>query len=124
MSIQKLEDLKVWQEARILMKMVYKIITKFPKSEEYNLKRHMRECARNVMGNIAEGFGRYHFQESIQFYRIARGSLVELKSDSYASFDADYLSNGDLNNLVEQEDKVVKMLNSLIDSTIKLKRKD
>ena len=84
----------------------------------------MRECARNIMGNIAEGFGRYHFQESIQFYRIARGSLAELKSDSYASSDARYFSDGDLNSLIEQEDKIVKMLNSLIESTFKLKKKD
>lgn len=124
MSIKKLEDLKVWQEARVLMRIIYKLTTKFPKSEEYNLKKHMRECARNVTANIAEGFGRYHFQESIQFYRIARGSLAELKSDSYSSSDIGYLSNGDLNNLIEQEDKIVKMLNALIESTLRLKNKD
>jgi len=124
MSVQKLEDLRVWQEARILMKTVYKLTAKFPKSEEYNLKKHMRECARNVMGNIAEGFGRYHFQESIQFYRIARGSLIELKSDSYTSLDTGYLSNGELDTLVNQEDKITKMLNSLIETTIRLKNKD
>jgi four helix bundle protein len=122
MSIQRLEDLKVWQEARILMKAVYNITNNFPKSEEYNLKRHMRECARNVTGNIAEGFGRYHFQESIQFYRIARGSLAELKSDTYSSFDLSYFSDADFKGAVEQEDKVVKMLNALIESTMKLKK--
>lgn len=71
MTIQKLEDLKVWQEARILMKIIYEITKTFPSEEKYNLTKHLKECARNVPGNIAEGCGRYHFQESIQFYRIA-----------------------------------------------------
>ncbi len=121
MAIQKLEDLKVWQEARILMKLVYKITSKFPKSEEYNLKKHMRECSRNICGNIAEGFGRFHWKESMQFYRIARGSLAELKSDGYCSFDAKYISREDLKKLINQNEKVNMFLNGLINSTFNLK---
>lgn len=82
-KITKLEDVLVWQEARILMQMVYGITKRFPADEKYNIVKHMRECSRNIPGNIGEGFGRFHFQESMQFYRIARGSLLELKSDTY-----------------------------------------
>ena len=34
-------------------------------------------ATRSITANIAEGHGRYHFQENIQFCRQARGSLTE-----------------------------------------------
>lgn len=112
----------VWQEARILLKMVYKVTGKFPTEEKYNLRMHLRECARNIPGNIAEAFGRFHYQESMQFYRIARGSLTELKSDLYCSFDASYINQSQLNFLIKQNEKVGRLLNGLINSTFKVKK--
>ena len=93
----------------------------FPKDEKFITVKHMRSCTRNIPGNIAEGFGRFHYQESMQFYRIARGSLAELKSDTYCSFDSGYLSESDLKILLEQIDKVGKLLNGLIKSAIQVK---
>lgn len=43
-KITKLEDVLVWQEARILMQMVYGITKRFPADEKYNIVKHMREC--------------------------------------------------------------------------------
>lgn len=120
--IVKLEDLKVWQEARTLRKLVYETTRTFPPEERYILVKHMNECSRNIPGNIAEGFGRYHYQESVQFYRIARGSLTELKSDSYCVFDEGYISELKFQEIISRIETVGKMLNSLITSTKKLKR--
>lgn len=122
MAIQKLEELKVWQEARKLRKMINEMTKSFPQEEKYNLTRHLKECARNVPGNLAEGFGRFHFQESIQFYRIARGSLNEVKSDTYCAFDSDYINEEKLEEIINQIEFVAKMLNSLITSTRNLKK--
>ena len=91
MTIQRLEDLLVWKKALLLCKLIYRITSAFPPEEKYNLTRHLRECVRNIPGNIAEGFGRYHYQESMQFYRIARGSINEVKSDLYVSFGQGYV---------------------------------
>ncbi len=44
------------------------------------------------MGNIGEGFGRYFYKSSMQFYDIARGCLNEVKSDMYLSFDIGYIT--------------------------------
>jgi four helix bundle protein len=41
--------------------------------------------------NIAEGYGRYHYREGIQFYRIARGSLFELKDHLLSCMDFGYI---------------------------------
>lgn len=63
------------------MLFVKKIILKLPKSEQFDLIDNMRRASRSVTRNIAEGFGRFHLQENIQFCRISRGSLHELIDD-------------------------------------------
>lgn len=103
------------------MKLVYKITTKYPSEEKYNLTKHMRENVRNIPGNIGEAFGRFHYQESMQFYRIARGSLTELKSDIYCLHDIGLLTNNELNILIDQNEFVGKLLNGLVKSVQKVK---
>ena len=121
MKIKDIEDLVVWQEARILRNLVYKITEKYPKEEKFNTVKHMRNCSRNIPGNISEGFGRFHYQESMQFYRIARGSLAELKSDVYCFYDSKYISKYEFNELISQINKVGMLLNGFIKSTIKVR---
>lgn len=121
MKIQKLEDLKAWQKARKLANIIFSLLNKIPDKEKYVLKKHLWECARNAPGNIAEAFGRYHFQESMQFYRIARGSLSEIKSDTYLCFDCKYWNKDDFDRVMKQVEKVIQLLNGLIASTKKQK---
>ena len=102
--------------------MIYEMVKTFPSEEKYNLTKHLKECGRNIPGNIAEGFGRFHYQESTQFYRIARGSLNEAKSDIYCAFDEKYIGGEKLKEILDQTELVAKMLNGLVASTQKLKR--
>jgi four helix bundle protein len=51
----------------------------------------MRRAALSLTNNIAEGHGRYFFQENIQFCRISRGSLMELIDDLNTCIDEKYL---------------------------------
>ena len=52
----------------------------------------IRKSARSTTANIAEGSGRYHYQEGIQYLRISRGSLYELKDDLIFCKDLEYIS--------------------------------
>lgn len=54
-------------------KRVYHIINQLPEGEKYNLTSQMRDAIISVTNNIAEAHGRWHYKESIQFCRIARG---------------------------------------------------
>ncbi|MFA5187825.1 MAG: four helix bundle protein [Patescibacteria group bacterium] len=117
MKITKVEDLNVWQEARLFCNDIYDLIKNFPADEKYNIVRHLRENARGIPANIAEGFYRYHYQDSIRFYLIARGCIGEMKSDLYISLDRGYITKEkfeDLNNKIE---KILIMLNGMIKST-------
>jgi len=117
-TINKLEDLEVWQEAKALGKMIYVLVEKFPKCEEYNLKKHLKENARGLPANIAEGFYRYFKKERLHFYGIAKGCLGEIKSDLHLSYELGYCGKDNiLEDYFNQMTKVEKMLNSFIGST-------
>ena len=122
MSVFKLEDLIVWKKSLDYAKYIYHITREYPPEEKYNIKKHMLECARNVPGNIAEGFGRFHYKESSQFYRIARGSLTELRSDLFLSKSLSYLKLEEFDEAISQIDEISMLLNGLIRATQKLKQ--
>lgn len=123
MKINKLEDLEVWKKSLRLCKSVYEITKSLPLAEKFNIKKHMEECARNVPGNIAEGFGRYHYQESIQFYRIARGSLNELKSDLYLIKELGHLNEQQFADSLNLLEEILRMLNGIISTSKNFKDK-
>ena len=78
-------DLPVYKMCREFRKNISTITKKyFPKTEEYHLKSQILSSSRSITANIAEGFGRFHHQENIQFCRQARGSLTEtMEHDEY-----------------------------------------
>lgn len=61
-----------------------------PKDEKFNLEIQIRKASISITSNIAEGYGRFHFQEGIQFYRISLPSLYELKDHLISCFDFNY----------------------------------
>ncbi|MCH8018776.1 four helix bundle protein [candidate division KSB1 bacterium] len=69
-----------WKKARDVKLFFYnKIIPKLPREEKFNLDTQIRKAAVSITANISEGYGRYNYQEGIQFYRISRASLYEQK---------------------------------------------
>ncbi len=81
-------SLTAWIKCREVKLFFYnKILKSLPKEEKYNLDFQIRKASISITANIAEGYGRYHYQEGIQFYRISRGSLYELKDHLISCFD-------------------------------------
>jgi four helix bundle protein len=71
-------DLEVWKQCKKIRREVWNLCKGFPKEERYRLSDQMIRSSRSATDCIAEGYGRYHYQENIQFCRQARGSLYEL----------------------------------------------
>jgi four helix bundle protein len=46
-----------------------------PGDEKFDMALQIRRASRSITANIAEGYGRYHFLDSLKFYSNARGSL-------------------------------------------------
>lgn len=77
-----------WMDARKVRLFFYrKILPCLPYNERLNLDLQIRKAACSITANIAEGYGRFHYQEGLQFYRISRGSLYELKDHIISVYD-------------------------------------
>jgi len=114
MSYQSFEELEVYKAAREFRKKVYQIIRKLPAEEKYNLGDQMRRAAVSLTNNVAEGHGRFFYQENIQFCRISRGSLMELIDDLNTCIDEKYFTLEYMKELKEEGYRINKMLNGYI----------
>ena len=91
-SLRSFEDLECWKACTEVRRFITELVKKYPKEEKYALVDDMKRAARSTTHNIAEGFGRFHFQENIQFCRISRGSLYELIDQLITSLDDGYIT--------------------------------
>lgn len=89
--IKSFEDLDVWKIGRAIRQDLYRLAAELPKHEQYCLGQQVRTAAVSLTANIAEGYGRFHFKENVQFCRIARGSAYELLDHLITCTDQGYL---------------------------------
>ena len=108
------EDLTCWKKARVLKRELYQLAKNLPPCERYELGSQMRSAAVSVTANIAEGYGRYNYQEKIQFTRYARASVLELQDHLYTCLDAGYIDNKKFQYLYNQCNDVCKSINGYI----------
>lgn len=113
-------ELEVWKYARELVKLVYLLTKSFPKEEIYGLTNQIRRSVVSVPSNIAEGIGRQSNKEIIHFLYIAKGSLQEVETQLYLSFDLEYISNDELKNILEKVISSKKLLNGFMNYYKKL----
>jgi len=114
-NIKSFEELVCWKEARNLRLFVRNsLITKMPSSEKFALIDQIKRSSRSVGNNIAEGYGRFHYQENIQFCRMARGSLSETLDHGIIALDEEYISEEILIELRTIHDKTLLILNGYI----------
>jgi len=108
------ESLEVWIRSREMRNKISKLSKGLPPEEKYKLIDQMIRASRSVTANIAEGYGRYHYQENIQFNRQARGSLYELIDHIYVALDENYIDQEIFNNLKLEILAIIKLLNGYI----------
>jgi len=108
------EDLKVWQLARRLMTECHKIADVLPSKERYDLAPQIRRSSKSVMANIAEGYGRYHYLDSLRFYYYARGSLNETINHLITADDLAYVNKAHYQELYDLGRETERALNGYI----------
>ena len=108
------EDLEIYKVAREFRKKIYNLAKQLPECEKYNLANQMRRAAVSLTNCIAEGHGRFHYQENIQFLRQSRGSLEELIDDINVCIDENYTDLDRLSNLKKEGYMLLKKLNGYI----------
>lgn len=108
-------ELPVYKMCRAFRRKISLIVKKaFPKSEEYYLKAQVSDSSRSITANIAEGFGRFHYQENIQFCRHARGSLDETLDHMITAYDEKYITRDVLKDVNKDYKESLHQLNAYI----------
>ncbi len=104
------KKLQVWQIGMDLAKEIYQLSKLFPKEELYGLTSQIRRASVSIPSNIAEGSQRKSNKEFANFILIAKGSLAELETQIILAKELNYLDEETLENILEQLDKLNRML--------------
>jgi len=116
MGYKSFEEMPVWQKAMELAVRIFNLTEKLPRKEDYSLTSQIRKSSLSVSGNIAEGFGRKHTKDKLNFYYHSRGSLAETKSHLIYGREVGYFDKKEFEDLSRFVDEIWKELNSLINS--------
>lgn len=107
-------EMPVWQLANEVVSDVYKLTEFLPKREDYALCSQLRGAAISIAGNIAEGFGRGHKKDKINFYLFSRGSSFEVQSHMLSGKTFGYFTDLQITPISEKCLKVIESLNKII----------
>ncbi len=116
MAIERFEDLKSWQEARKLVRIVYRLTKKEHFRGDRALVWQIRDAAVSSMGNIGEAHGRYSFEDKRRLLDVSLGSCKELQSHLYVALDQAYVSQGEFDEAYRQADVVGQLINGAVNN--------
>jgi len=105
------EDLECYQLALEVMAKIHAFSKTLPSDEKYDLYSQIRRSSKNVTGNIAEGYGRYHYLDSLHYYSIGRGELNETLSRLIEARVLEYINQADFETLYKLIRKTEQTLN-------------
>jgi four helix bundle protein len=114
MKIYRFEDLEIWKEARDLCKVIREYTKRREFSKDFKLSSQINGSSGSIMDNVAEGYERDGNKEFIQFLSIAKGSNGETRSQAYRSFDAGFINEQELDDILAKTENIKGKLNSLI----------
>jgi four helix bundle protein len=122
-AITKFEDLIAWQEARTLVKMVYKLTSDGSFFKDFGMRDQIQRASVSAMTNIAEGFDCESTAEFARFLGFARRSAVEVQSLLYAALDVEHIKQDVFRSYYEQAKKCKALIGGLKQGILKNPRR-
>jgi four helix bundle protein len=115
MSVGGLEKLDIWCKARDFAVRINKeVLPLLPAEEKWVLNQQLRRSSQSIPANIAEGHGRFYFQDNVRFCYIARGSLEETLSHIVYAQKVGYISEALFKSLALDGENVNRLINGYI----------
>jgi four helix bundle protein len=116
-TIEKFEDMEVWQSARSLVPKIYALCKEEGFARDFGLRDQIQRAAVSIMSNIAEGYEHGTNKELTRFLFIAKASAGEVRSQLYVALDLGYIKketfeklNSDLLSISRQISGFIKYL--------------
>jgi four helix bundle protein len=115
MSITALEQLDAWCKARDFALKVYrKVLPLLPAEEKWGLNQQIRRAANSIPANIAEGHGRFYYQDNVRFCYIARSSLEETLSHIVMTHELKYIPTELYQEIAGDGEALTRLINGYI----------
>lgn len=109
----RFEKLEVWQEARKINQVIYRLTKRFPRQELFAMTSQIRRASISVSSNIAEGSGRNSDKDFAHFLEQSYASLMEVASVFFLGLDEGYVTETDLDPLFDEMERLAKRIASL-----------
>ena len=109
-------EIKAWQKSIEFVVGIYSCTRSFPKEELYGLTGQLRRAAVSAPSNIAEGKGRCTDKEFLLYLHHARGSIFEVETQLTIAGRLGYVSQTDIQRLVNSAGEIARMLSGLINA--------
>ena len=114
-TVERFEDLDVWQNARKLTNRIYKHTRQDPFAKDFGLRDQIQRAAVSVMSNIAEGFESRTQSVFVDYLGHARGSAGEVRAQLYVALDQGYISESEFESSHQLVETISRQLFRLIE---------
>ena len=112
--MRNFRELKVWKEARILVKEIYLTTKALPDTEKYGLISQINRCSVSITANIAEGCGKYSNKDFVRFLQISLGSAYELENHLILCEDLEFIPSENITPIIKKVQRLQKQIAALI----------
>jgi four helix bundle protein len=108
------KTLDAWKLSMEIVKEIYTLTKKYPGDEKYSLVDQTKRAVLSIPCNIAEGMGRNHKKDTIQFLHISRGSGYEAETLLNVAVMTNIIDEETFNRVSKKIERNIKMINGLI----------
>ncbi|HEU5167426.1 MAG TPA: four helix bundle protein [Chitinophagaceae bacterium] len=123
MNYKGYKELECYIQARLLRMYISELVKKFPQHEKFLLTAQIINSSRSITRNIAEGYGRYTYTDTRNFFIISRGSVTETMEHLSTANDEKYITEDELKSGEQRCELVFKLVNGYISYLDKSKTK-
>jgi four helix bundle protein len=107
-------EMRLWQRGLDLVEEIHRLSKRFPKEERFGMTAQIRDAAKSILANFAEGCGRYTYADKASKFVIARGECAEVLAFLYIAVRLNFLAHQDITRALVLQEDVSRMLSALI----------
>ncbi|MFM2387718.1 MAG: hypothetical protein RL660_2475 [Bacteroidota bacterium] len=112
-----LNSIEAYTSAFKLSNKVWDVVAIWENFARQTIGKQFVRAIDSISANIAEGFGRFHKREKVQFYRIAKASAVESLDWNQKAKTRNLLNESDYNFIFAELKELPRLINTLIKFT-------
>ncbi len=112
--MKRLGDLEIYRCSLKLSEKAWHIYKKIPKEFRFEISSQFLSSVDSIGANIAEGYGRFHYKDSLKFYYNSRGSLWEAKYWLILIYKREFISKEEFDGFINELEVLGKKLNNFI----------